>query len=287
MKLLMENWRKFVKVEQDADEANRQIGDLINEYISRNPSLLKEYSPAFLGLLDDEDDEDEANDVIGDVEDEIEDELEDELEDEDEDEGEEVSYDDVEIDTSIGDEASRLGTQIGSGAGAVARFVLATAGELVNQLALGTYPLIMKALGSSEGVRNFFKGLGKASGDILAMFPESAQQFIKSFQEGKEIKELAKSNPEGFLQALKTTEEMIFDLKLPGVKNSATAAVFLYQSQKGPRNRRKSIRAAMKKAAAESDISVPQIEALLANYLAMAAHAPEATTQTSLEIEDS
>ncbi|MEK9699898.1 MAG: hypothetical protein VW270_29230, partial [Candidatus Poseidoniales archaeon] len=116
------------------------MNNLINEYISRNPSLLKEYSPAFLGLLDDEDDEDEANDVIGDVEDEIED----ELEDEDEDEGEEVNYDDVEIDTSIGDEASRLGTQIGSGAGAVARFVLATAGELVNQLALGTYPLIMK-----------------------------------------------------------------------------------------------------------------------------------------------
>ena len=248
--------------------------------------MLKEYSPAFLGLLDDEDDEDEANDVIGDIEDEIEDELEDEDE-EEEDESEEVSYDDAEIDTSIGDEASRLGTQIGSGAGAVARFVLATAGELVNQLALGTYPLIMKALGSSEWVRNFFKGLGKAGGDILAMFPESAQQFIKSFQEGKEIKELAKNNPEGFLQALKTTEEMIFDLKLPGVKNSATAAVFLHQSQKGPRNRRKSIRAAMKKAADESDISVPQIEALLANYLAMAAHAPEATTQTSLEIEDS
>ena len=118
------------------------------------------------------------------------------------------------------------------------------------------------------------------------MFPESAQQFIKSFQEGKEIKELAKNNPEGFLQALKTTEEKIFDLELPGVKNSATAAVFLHQSLKGPRRRRKSIRAAMKKAAAESDFSVPQIEALLANYLAMAAHAPEATTQTSLEVEE-
>ena len=137
-----------------------------------------------------------------------------------------------------------------------------------------------------DGTYNFVKGLGKAGGDVLAMFPESAQQFIKSFQEGKEIKELAKNNPEGFLQALKTTEEKIFDLELPGVKNSATAAVFLHQSLKGPRGRRKSIRAAMKKAAAESDFSVPQIEALLANYLAMAAHAPEATTQTSLEVEE-
>jgi len=281
MKLLMENWRNFVSLEEDADKANQEINGLINEYISRNPSLLKEYSPAFLGLLDDEDDEEEANDVIDDVEDEIEDELEDEAEEE-----EETSYDDAEVDTSIGDEASRLGTKVGVGAGAVARFVLATAGELVNQLALGTYPVIMKALGASDGIRNFFKGLGKAGGDILAMFPESAQQFIKSFQEGKEIKELAKSNPEGFLQALKTTEEKIFDLELPGVKNSATAAVFLHQSLKGPRRRRKSIRAAMKKAAAESDFSVPQIEALLANYLAMAAHAPEATTQTSLEAEE-
>jgi hypothetical protein len=281
MKLLMENWRNFVSLEEDADKANQEINGLINEYISRNPSLLKEYSPAFLGLLDDEDDEEEAEEVIDDIEDEVEDELEDEEEEE-----EESSYDDAEVDTSIGDEASRIGTKVGVGAGAVARFVLATSGELVNQIALGTYPLIMKALGSAAGLRNFVKGLGKAGGDVLAMFPESAQQFIKSFQEGKEIKELAKSNPEGFLQALKTTEEKIFDLELPGVKNSATAAVFLHQSLKGPRRRRKSIRAAMKKAAAESDFSVPQIEALLANYLAMAAHAPEATTQTSLEVEE-
>tara|TARA_E500000318_G_C3553326_1_gene209964 strand:- start:149 stop:997 length:849 start_codon:yes stop_codon:yes gene_type:complete len=281
MKLLMENWRNFVSLEEDADKANQEINGLINEYISRNPSLLKEYSPAFLGLLDDEDDEEEAEEVIDDIEDEVEDELEDEEEEE-----EESSYDDAEVDTSIGDEASRIGTKVGVGAGAVARFVLATSGELVNQIALGTYPLIMKALGSAAGLRNFVKGLGKAGGDVLAMFPESAQQFIKSFQEGKEIKELAKNNPEGFLQALKTTEEKIFDLELPGVKNSATAAVFLHQSLKGPRRRRKSIRAAMKKAAAESDFSVPQIEALLANYLAMAAHAPEATTQTSLEVEE-
>ena len=281
MKLLMENWRNFVSLEEDADKANQEINGLINEYISRNPSLLKEYSPAFLGLLDDEDDEEEAEEVIDDIEDEVEDELEDEEEEE-----EESSYDDAEVDTSIGDEASRIGTKVGVGAGAVARFVLATSGELVNQIALGTYPLIMKALGWTPGLRNFVKGLGKAGGDVLAMFPESAQQFIKSFQEGKEIKELAKNNPEGFLQALKTTEEKIFDLELPGVKNSATAAVFLHQSLKGPRRRRKSIRAAMKKAAAESDFSVPQIEALLANYLAMAAHAPEATTQTSLEVEE-
>jgi hypothetical protein len=281
MKLLMENWRNFVSLEEDADKANQEINGLINEYISRNPSLLKEYSPAFLGLLDDEDDEEEAEEVIDDIEDEVEDELEDEEEEE-----EESSYDDAEVDTSIGDEASRLGTKVGVGAGAVARFVLATSGELVKQFALGTYPLVMKALGATSGLRDFVKGLGKAGGDVLAMFPESAQQFIKSFQEGKEIKELAKSNPEGFLQALKTTEEKIFDLELPGVKNSATAAVFLHQSLKGPRRRRKSIRAAMKKAATESDFSVPQIEALLANYLAMAAHAPEATTQTSLDVEE-
>ena len=180
MKLLMENWRNFVSLEEDADKANQEINGLINEYISRNPSLLKEYSPAFLGLLDDEDDEEEAEEVIDDIEDEVEDELEDEEEEE-----EESSYDDAEVDTSIGDEASRIGTKVGVGAGAVARFVLATSGELVNQIALGTYPLIMKALGSAAGLRNFVKGLGRLAAMFLRCSLNPHNNLLSHSKKGK------------------------------------------------------------------------------------------------------
>ena len=44
MKLLMENWRKFVKAEQDADEANELINEAVSQFLGSNRQLLREFS---------------------------------------------------------------------------------------------------------------------------------------------------------------------------------------------------------------------------------------------------
>ena len=60
MKLLMENWRKFVKAEQDADEANEIINETVDKFLSSNPKLLKEFIGPGNPLYDGDEEEEEA-----------------------------------------------------------------------------------------------------------------------------------------------------------------------------------------------------------------------------------
>ena len=324
MKLLMENWRKFVKVEQVAGEADELIKEAVNQFLGSNPKLLREFGGAW---------QDEYNDTWDDDEEEEEDE-EDEEEDEEEDAYEQYvntsyvsGYEEEEAEEvidSVEDEmvgaisASPAPDEEGGEVDAEAittsmrppdtshldqatadaeEFVSATAGRLAGYI-IGTTKTLTKiggktasaivdtAIGGIKGFRAKFPEWMSGVADIVIMFPEAAQEVVKNWTEGKDVKELAETNPEGFTQALKTLEERIFELKLPGVEDANTAAVFLHQSKKGPRKAKKDIKKAIKNAATESELSTPEILGLLAAYTAFASHATKVASKQAQATED-
>tara|TARA_R100001015_G_C4592356_1_gene147797 strand:+ start:50 stop:958 length:909 start_codon:yes stop_codon:yes gene_type:complete len=302
MKLLMENWRKFVKAEQDADEANELINEAVSQFLSSNPKLLKEFigpgNPLYDGDEEEEEEEaeeeteeeeeaEEAEEVIDDIEDEVADEIGDNEYEEDEDE--DFPADAVEdVDISDYDEGTRLGRQMGSKISGLVGFIGGVSQEIGAGFGKSTIGLLKRALGATPYLRDLAKDVLKAGGDIAASLPEAAKGFVAAYQKGKDIKELAKNNPEGFNQALKTLEEKVFDLKLPGVNDPQTAAVFLHQSEKGRRSIKKAARSAIKKAAKESaDLSTAGVKGLLTAYMEFSAHAAKVASKQAQEVEES
>ena len=304
MKLLMENWRKFVKAEQDADEANELINEAVSQFLSSNPKLLKEFigpgNPLYDGDDDefgfddeDEDEEEEAEEVIDFVEDEMIDTISASPDaDEEDEEEEEVDTDVVktsmrQADTSYIDQATADAEEfVAATAGRLGGYIIGTAKTLAKLGEKAVTATVDAALGFAQGIKDKFPEWMAGVADIVRMFPEAAQEVVKSWTDGKDIKELAETNPEGFREALKTLEERIFDLELPGVKDADTAAIFLHQSKKGPRRVKKEIKKAIKNVATESELSTPEILGLLAAYTAFASHAAKVASKQAQEVED-
>ena len=304
MKLLMENWRKFVKVEQDADEANELINEAVSQFLSSNSKLLKEFigpgNPLYDGDEEEEDEEEEeeeeeeADEVIDSVEDEMIDTISSSPDaDEEEEEEEEVDTDVVttsmtQADTSYIDQATADAEEfVAATAGRLGGYIIGTAKTLAKMTGKAVTAIVDTAVGGAEGLRDLFPKLARGATDIVIMFPEAAQEVVKNWKDGKDVKELAETNPEGFREALKTLEERIFDLELPGVKDANTAAIFLHQSKKGPRSAKKEIKKAIKNAATESELSTSEILGLLAAYTAFSSHAAKVASKQAQEVEDS
>tara|TARA_R110000824_G_scaffold234781_1_gene423418 strand:+ start:327 stop:1271 length:945 start_codon:yes stop_codon:yes gene_type:complete len=311
MKLLMENWRKFVKVEQDAGDANELIKEAANQFLGSNPKLLREFGGALTpdeydDIWDDEDeDEEEGEEETEEAEEEAEeeaDEVIDSVEDEmvgtisaspaPDEEGGEVDAEAIRTsmrpaDTSHLDQASADAEEFVSATmGRLAGYILGTTKTLTKIGGKSAAAIVDTAVGGAKVLRALFPDIMRGATDIAMMFPEAAQEVVKSWKEGKDVKELAETNPEGFTQALKTLEERIFELKLPGVEDANTAAVFLHQSKKGPRKAKKDIKKAIKNAATESELSTPEILGLLAAYTAFASHATKVASKQAQATED-
>tara|TARA_R110002110_G_scaffold159271_1_gene356923 strand:+ start:248 stop:1195 length:948 start_codon:yes stop_codon:yes gene_type:complete len=312
MKLLMENWRKFVKVEQDAGDANELIKEAANQFLGSNPKLLKEFIGPGNPMWDDEEEEEEdayeqyvnryEEEEDEDEESEEADEVIDSVEDEmigaisaspaPDEEGGEVDAEAIRTsmrpaDTSHLDQASADAEEFVSATmGRLAGYILGTTKTLTKIGGKSAAAIVDTAVGGAKVLRALFPDIMRGATDIAMMFPEAAQEVVKSWKEGKDVKELAETNPEGFTQALKTLEERIFELKLPGVEDANTAAVFLHQSKKGPRKAKKDIKKAIKNAATESELSTPEILGLLAAYTAFASHATKVASKQAQATED-
>ena len=262
MKLLMENWRKFVKVEQDAGDANELIKEAVNQFLGSNPKLLREFGGAwqdeYNDTWDDDEDEEEEEDAYEQYvnryeEEEDEDKESEEAEEvidsvEDEmigaisaspapDEEEEADADVIrtstrrEPDTSHLDQATADAEEfVSATAGRLAGYIIGTAKTLAKVGNKTASAIIDGTVAGAGALRAWFPELARGATDLAIMFPEAAQEVVKNWKDGKDVRELAETNPEGFTQALKTLEERIFDLDLPGVKDSDTAAMFLHQS---------------------------------------------------------
>ena len=145
MKLLMENWRRYVLEEQEVDEANEKIRKSIKEFMSNKPLLLKEYGGGFY-LSDeewDDEEEEEAEEVLDDLEDEAEDAAEEEIEDTIGDSGD--ANGDV-PDRSHASSGYQMGTEIGSKVGGIAALVGGIALQMAKDFGGFLGKTVLKAL---------------------------------------------------------------------------------------------------------------------------------------------
>ena len=217
MKLLMENWRKFVKVEQVAGEANELIKEAVNQFLGSNPKLLKEFIGPGNPMWDDEEEEEEEDayeQYVNRYEEEEEEEEEeskeaeeviDSVEDEmvgtisaspaPDEEEEEVDADAITTsmrppDTSHLDQATADAEEfVSATAGRLAGYIIGTTKTLTKIGGKTASAIVDAALGGAKGIRAKFPEWMGGLADIVRMFPEAAQEVVKSWTDGKDVKE--------------------------------------------------------------------------------------------------